>query len=56
MLVLGSRDETVLLSARNIPNLSLRVLPGLSTYEVMQARNLLFTREAVEQLQKDFAE
>jgi large subunit ribosomal protein L4 len=56
MLILGSRDETVLLSARNIPNLSLRVLPGLSTYEVMQARQLLFTREAVEQLQKEYAE
>ena len=56
MLVLGSRDETVLLSARNIPNLSLRVVPGLSTYDVMQARHLLFTREAVEQLEKEYAE
>jgi large subunit ribosomal protein L4 len=56
MLIVASRDQNVVLSARNIPNLSLRVLPGLSTYEVIQARNLLFTREAVEQLQKDYAE
>src|SRR5438094_2579158 len=32
MLVVSTRDETVRLSARNIPKLSLRVLPGLSTY------------------------
>jgi len=55
MLIVSTRDETVKLSARNIPKLSLRVLPGLSTYEVMQADHLLFTREAVEQLQKEFA-
>jgi large subunit ribosomal protein L4 len=54
MLIVAQRDETVFLSARNIPNLSLRILPGLSTYEVMQANNLLFTRDAVELLQKEF--
>src|SRR5438034_2825645 len=45
MLVLSARDENTVLSARNIPNLTLRFLPGLSTYEVMRAENLLFTRE-----------
>jgi large subunit ribosomal protein L4 len=55
MLIVSSRDETVRLSARNIPKLSLRVLPGLSTYEVMQTQHLLFTREAIEQLQEELA-
>jgi large subunit ribosomal protein L4 len=55
MLIVATRDEKVTLSARNIPNLSLRILPGLSTYEVMQAKNLLFTRDALEQLEKEFA-
>jgi len=55
MLIVSTRDETVRLSARNIPKLSLRVLPGLSTYEVMQTDHLLFTREAVQQLQEEFA-
>jgi large subunit ribosomal protein L4 len=56
MLVLSGRDQNTILSARNIPNLSLRFLPGLSTYEVMLAHNLLFTREAIEQLQEELAE
>jgi large subunit ribosomal protein L4 len=56
MLVLAARDENTVLSARNIPNLTLRFLPGLSTYEVVRSENLLFTREAIEKLQKDLAE
>jgi large subunit ribosomal protein L4 len=56
MLIVAAKDENVALSARNIPNLSLRILPGLSTYEVMQAKNLLFTRDALAQLEKEFAE
>jgi large subunit ribosomal protein L4 len=55
MLIVNSRDETTILSARNIPDLSLRFLPGLSTYEVMHSQNLLFTQDALEQLQKELA-
>jgi large subunit ribosomal protein L4 len=55
MLIVSSRDQTTILSARNIPGLSLRFLPGLSTYEVVQSQNLLFTREALEQLEKEMA-
>src|SRR5437899_3919510 len=44
MLVVSTRDQTLQLSARNIPKLSLRVLPGLPTYEGIQADHLLFTR------------
>lgn len=56
MLIVNARDENTILSARNIPGLSLRFLPGLSTYDVMQSEHLLFTREALEQLQKELAE
>jgi large subunit ribosomal protein L4 len=55
MLIVSTRDQNTILSARNIPDLSLRFLPGLSTYEVVQSQNLLFTREALEQLEKEFA-
>jgi large subunit ribosomal protein L4 len=56
MLIVAAKDEKVALSVRNIPNVSLRILPGLSTYEVMQAKNLLFTRDALDLLEKEFAE
>jgi len=46
MLIMSHRDENTALSARNIPRLFLRFLPGLSTYEIMQSESLLFTREA----------
>jgi large subunit ribosomal protein L4 len=56
MLIVAAKDEKVALSVRTIPNVSLRILPGLSTYEVMQAKNLLFTRDALALLEKEFAE
>jgi large subunit ribosomal protein L4 len=56
MLIVNTRDQNTILSARNIPGLSLRFLPGLSTYDVMQSEHLLFTRDALEQLQKELAE
>jgi large subunit ribosomal protein L4 len=53
MLVVAEADEKLALSARNVPDLDLRVLPGLSTYEVVAARTLLFTRAALDRLQQD---
>lgn len=51
MLVIAEADPKVALSARNLKNLQLRVLPGLSTYEVVDADTLLFTQAALERLQ-----
>ena len=56
MLVLSEPDEKLALSARNLPGIQLRVLPGLSTYEVVASDHLLFTRAAVERLQETYAE
>jgi large subunit ribosomal protein L4 len=53
MLVLAEANNPLALSARNIPDLQLRVLPGLSTYEVVAARTLLFTRAALARLEED---
>jgi large subunit ribosomal protein L4 len=50
MLIVAQADEKLALSARNVPNLQLRVLPGLSTYEVVAADTLLFTRAALDRL------
>src|SRR5207302_2121126 len=56
MLVIAEADPKVALSARNLKNVRLRVLPGLSTYEVVHADTLLFTQAAVERLQGAAAE
>src|SRR5690242_15406961 len=47
VFVLSVRDEKMILSARNLPNVRVIVLPGLSTYEVVRAETLVFTQDAI---------
>lgn len=56
MLVVAEAPDALKLSARNIPGVSLRILPGLSTYEVIATDTLILTEAALELLQKDAAE
>lgn len=55
VLVLSARDEKTILSARNLPGIRVIVLPGLSTYEVVQADTLILTRDAVQRLEELYA-
>jgi large subunit ribosomal protein L4 len=50
LLLLPVRDETLALSARNLPDVHLQVLPGLSTYQVLNAGQILVTRAALDKL------
>jgi hypothetical protein len=52
---LPARDEKIALSARNLPDVRLQVLPGLSTLEVMNARQILVTRAALQKLTEIYA-
>jgi len=52
VLVLAARDEKAILSARNLPGVRVIVLPGLSTYEVVRAETLVFTRDAVAKIEE----
>ncbi len=52
LLILAARDENLALSARNLPGLQVRVLPGLSTYELVRADTVIFTRDAVSRLEE----
>ena len=55
VLVLATADENVWLSARNLPNVRVIVLPGLSTYEVMKAGTLIFTQDALAKIEEIYA-
>lgn len=55
LLLMPARDENVALSARNLPDVSIQVLPGLSTYQVVEAQLLLVTRDALNKLQEIYA-
>jgi large subunit ribosomal protein L4 len=52
VLVLSERNENAILSARNLPNVKIIVLPGLSTYEVVRADTLIVTRDAVSKIEE----
>jgi len=52
VIVLSERNENAALSARNIPNVKVIVLPGLSTYEVVKNETLILTRDAISKLEE----
>ena len=52
VVVLGERDQSAWLSARNLPNVKVVVIPGLSTYEVVKADTLIFTNGAVSKIEE----
>jgi len=55
VVVLAARDENAALSARNLPGVRVVVLPGLSTYQVVEADTLVFTRDAIARLEELYA-
>ncbi len=56
MLVLDEPNRDLELSARNLPDLAVRVLPGLSTYEVVAATTLVLTSAALTRLEEAYVE
>lgn len=56
LLVLGTENRNVLLSARNLPRTEVSVASGLNTYSIMKAQYLLLTESSVEQIGKLFNE
>ena len=55
MLVLAERDGNAWLSARNLRDVRVVVLPGLSTAEVMRADTLVITRDALTRIEEWYA-
>lgn len=51
LVVLSVKDDLVIRSARNLKNTQVQTVNNLNTLEVVTARNLLLTKEAVTQLE-----
>ena len=51
LVVLPVKDDLVVRSARNLKNTQVQTVTNLNTLEVVTARNLLLTKEAVNQLE-----
>lgn len=52
MLVLAEPDEIVQKSARNVPWVSVRIAPAISTYDLLNADMVVFTKDAVAKIEE----
>lgn len=52
LLVLGSRDENIIYSGRNIPWLDMTTVESINTYRILRSDKLLITMDALEELEK----
>ena len=48
LVVVAEQDDAVVKSARNLPNVTVLPSEGLNVYDVLNHRNLVMTRAAVE--------
>ena len=48
LLVLSGRDENILKSTRNLPNVTVLLTEGLNVYDVLHRGNLVLTQDAVQ--------
>jgi ribosomal protein L4 len=53
--VLGSADENVVRSCRNLPNLRMTLAHQVNPYELMDCETLLLTRDGLERMKEVFA-
>ena len=52
LVVTASYDKTAYMSARNIPNVELMPASDLNALEILRARHVLFTKDALDQLKQ----
>ena len=55
LVVLGERDENVILSARNLPDTKTAVSDSINVYDVMSAGTLVLTKAAVANIEEVYA-
>jgi large subunit ribosomal protein L4 len=56
LLILGERQETVYLSARNLPNVRMLSAANLNVYDLLAADRLVVTAAAVEKIQEVYGD
>lgn len=52
LLVLGEKDEKVILSARNIPDVRTSMFNALNVYDILKYGNLVITKDAVAKIEE----
>lgn len=55
MVVIGGQDETVILSARNLPTVNTAVAENINVYDILKGDTLVLTKDAVAKIEEVFA-
>ncbi len=55
LIVLGSKDDVIVKSARNIPGVKTAIVNTINTYDVLKYDKLIATRESVEKIGEVYA-
>ena len=55
LVVLAEKDENVVLSARNLPEVKTAFTNTINVYDVMNARTLVLTKDAVTKIEEVYA-
>lgn len=55
LLVLGEKDERVILSARNLPDVRTSMFNALNVYDILKYGNLVITKDAVAKIEEVYA-
>lgn len=55
MVVIGGRDENVILSARNLPKVNTAVAENINVYDILKGDTLVLTKDAVAKIEEVFA-
>ena len=55
LIVLGSKDENVAKSARNLPGVMTTYVNTLNVYDILNHDNLIMTKEALEHIEEVYA-
>lgn len=55
LVVLAEKDDNVLCSARNIPTVDTALVNTINTYDIMKAKTLVLTKDAVAKIEEVYA-
>ena len=55
LVVLNEKDENVILSARNIPNVQTALTNTINVYDIMNAKTVVLTKDAVAKIEEVYA-
>jgi len=55
LVVMGEKDEKVVLSARNIPDVKTALPNTINVYDIMKAQTLILTKDAVAKIEEVYA-